>query len=102
MSGPGAGRGSGSPALRGTRYFSTIPVMPCDCSHAATSVPSRSHARFQYPPPGQTMKAAPVFFFLEGRKTVMVGRVTPVIQVAVFVGASDGSRTRSGAIGPYC
>src|SRR4051812_45826115 len=31
-----------------------------------------------YPPPGQTMTAAPVFFSVSGRKTVSVGRVTLV------------------------
>ena len=31
-------------------------------SHSATSVPSRSHARMLYPPPGQTITAAPFRF----------------------------------------
>ena len=46
-SGPCAGSFSGSPRRRGTRYLRTIPVMPTELSHSATSVPSKSQARFQ-------------------------------------------------------
>src|SRR4051794_25741088 len=70
--------------------------MPALFSQAATSVPSRSQARFQYPPPGQITIAAPVFFSGAGRNTVMVGLVTLVIHCASLVGESDGSRTLSG------
>ena len=98
-SGPGAGSGSGSPGRRGTRYFSTTPVMPSALSRSATSVPSLSHARFQYPPPGQITTATREFLAASGRNTEIVGRVTFVIHFASFVGASDAARTRSG---PTC
>ena len=98
--GPGAGSGSGSPGRRGTRYFSTTPVMPSVFSHAATSSPSLSHARFQYPPPGQITIATPALFAASGWNTEIVGRVTFVIHFASFVGASAAARTRSGPICP--
>ena len=39
------GRSRGVPSRRGTRYFRTTPVTPIELSQAATSSPSRSHAR---------------------------------------------------------
>src|SRR5207245_1518858 len=46
----------------GTRYFNNTHVIPLDVSQSQTSVPSRSMYRTQYPPPGNTTTAAPVFF----------------------------------------
>ena len=74
--------------------------MPSAFSHAATSSPSLSHARFQYPPPGQITTATRALFPASGRNTEIVGRVTFVIHFASFVGASAAARTRSGPIGP--
>src|SRR5579862_4821639 len=73
-----------------------MPVTPTELSQAATSSPSRSHARFQYPPPGQITIAAPELWFFVARNTLIVGFVTLVIHLASLVGESDGSRTRSG------
>ena len=81
---PGAGCRSGSPGRRGTRYFRTTPVIPRVFSHAATSSPSLSHARFQYPPPGQIRIATPARFAAAGWNTDIVGRVTFVIHPRVF------------------
>src|SRR6185295_6751008 len=98
--GPGAGNRSGCPLRRGTRYLRTTLFTPASLNHFATSSPSRSHARFQYPPPGQTIIATPVFFSATARKTVIVGSFTFVIHFASLVGASEGARTRSGPIVP--
>src|SRR5688500_2630062 len=46
------------------------------------------------------MTAVRVFLSLGGRKTVIVGAFTFVIHFAALVGASEGSRPRSGPIVP--
>jgi hypothetical protein len=74
--------------------------MPSVLSRAATSSPSLSHARFQYPPPGQITIATRELFLASGRNTEIVGRVTFVIHFASLVGASAVARTRSGPICP--
>ena len=66
-SGRRAGSPFGSSGRRGTRYFRMTPVTPSELSQAATSSPSSSQYRFQYPPPGQMMTAAPVSFSFAGR-----------------------------------
>jgi hypothetical protein len=66
----------GSSPSPGTRYFSSTHVMPFAVSRSQTSVPSRSIAKIEYPPPGNTTTPAPVFLPV-GESTVIVGRETP-------------------------
>jgi len=50
----------GSNPTLGTRYFNNTHVIPFTVSPSQTSVPSRSIASMEYPPPGKTTTAATV------------------------------------------
>src|SRR5438874_2115068 len=56
-----------------------MPVTPIEFSQAATSSPSNSQYRFQYPPPGQMIMAVPESLSPAARPTVIDGLVTLVI-----------------------
>lgn len=69
---------SGFLAAPGTRYLSTIAVTPIDVNQSATSVPSRSIAKIEWPPPGAITIAVPVSIEGSALWIVSVGTETLV------------------------
>ena len=59
-------------------------MTPTELSHSQTSVPSKSQARMEYPPPGHTTTAAPVAFSFGAGKTDKVGTVTSPNRITFF------------------
>src|SRR3546814_14388148 len=62
-------------SLLGTRYLTSTQIVPLEVSQSQTSLPSRSIASLENPPPGKTSISAPLPGCLAGN-TVRVGRVT--------------------------